>query len=150
MFSFLIRSLAGALVSTALVGATSAQSPSTNLAAKSSETFLFKVCNSRTFHAYVAVRFNSDGKNFVTHGWWPIRPRTCQDIADFRKGNFYVFAQSFDTNPIQVFVHGPQLVKICVVDRKNFTYIGTRNCNPSDLRDFSHLRVMKNTVSWNL
>jgi uncharacterized membrane protein len=112
--------------------------------------FLLKVCNTRTIIVILAVRYNVDGKNYVTHGWWQISPRTCQEIAHFRQGHFYMFAQSFDTNPIQVFVHGSDLAKFCVTLNSRFSYSDNKSCGAAERRDFSHLVVSTPTLTWNL
>jgi uncharacterized membrane protein len=143
------RSMAGAVALLQLTAA-HAQQPSTRISAAASATFNFKVCNLRTFIVSVAVKYNSDGANFITHGWWHIQPRTCQEISDFRQGDFYVFAQTFNLNPVQVFVVGSDLAKFCVIEKVNFTYSGTRTCNEAEYRDFSHLVVSTSTVTWNL
>ena len=144
--STLFRSITAAVL-LLQAAAAHAQQPTDQSA---SGTFHLKVCNSRNFIVYAAVKYNSDGSNYVTHGWWPIEPKHCFDIGDFRKGDFYVFAQTFDSNPVQVFVAGSDLVKLCVVMKVNFTYSGTRTCNATEYRDFSHLVVSNPTLTWTL
>jgi uncharacterized membrane protein len=144
-----LRLLGGAILLSQIPVAAAQQS--TNRApVVSSETFHFKICNSRVFTVYVAVKYNSDGSNYITHGWWPIEPKHCFDISDFRRGDFYVFAQTFDQNPVQVFVIGSDFAKVCIVEKHNFTFFGNRACNASEYRDFSHLVVQRSTLTWNL
>jgi uncharacterized membrane protein len=135
---------------TLLLVLTAASQPAGSGATEPADRFHFKVCNTKTFTIIVAVRFNSDGKNYVTHGWWQIEPLTCQEVADFRRGHFYMFAQSFNTNPIQVFVLGSDLARFCVTLSGSFSYSGTNTCDVADYRDFSHLVVSNPTLRWTL
>jgi len=130
------------------VKTSSSQSP--KLASSAfSETFLFTVCSQQDFPVIVAVKFNTDGSRFMTHGWWKIEPGTCQDIGDFRKGEFYFFAQTYRTNPIKVFVKGSDLVKLCV-KLENFTYFAMPACDSNELRDFSRALVSSDRLRWGL
>ena len=143
-FLKVVRSAAIALLFSQLMTA-----PLQRAAAAGSDTFHFKVCNTRIFSVFLAVRYNSDGVNYVTHGWWVIEPHTCQEISDFRTGDFYLFAQTFNKIPTQVFVVSSDTVKICV-EVGAFTYSGDRACGQADIRDFSHMVVSKPTVTWTL
>jgi len=111
--------------------------------------FHFKICNCRNAAVAAAVKYNADGTNFVTHGWWQIEANTCQDIADFRQGDFYMFAYGIASHTMQVFVGGPDTAKVCVNSAPApFTYTGTKTCAPSDQRDFTHIKVSKPAITW--
>jgi uncharacterized membrane protein len=139
------------MANVAVLGITSANSQSPKPAWSAfSETFLFRVCSQQDVPVFIAVRFNADGSNFMTHGWWIIERGTCQDIADFRKGEFYVYAQTYGTNPIKVFVTGSDLAKMCVKLPENFTYSAMPACDPGERRDFSRVFVTSDMFTWSL
>jgi len=62
-----LRLLVGAILLSQIPVAAAQQSTS-RTPAVSSETFHFKICNSRVFTVYAAVKYNSNGSNYVTHG----------------------------------------------------------------------------------
>jgi uncharacterized membrane protein len=110
--------------------------------------FHFRICNCRSAAVSAAVKYNSDGTNFATHGWWQIEANTCQDIADFRQGDFYMFAQSIVSGTLQVFTAGSDTAKFCVSSPANFTYFGTKTCAARDQRDFTHIKLSKPATTW--
>jgi uncharacterized membrane protein len=150
-----VSQLSPCLGAAAIVLAMTAPSePADSAATEPAGRFHFEVCNEKTFPIMVAVRYNSDGVNYITHGWWYIPPgppgRRCQSIAHFRNGDFYFYAQSFNTNPIRVFVVGSDLAQFCVTTTERFTYSGAKTCDASDRRDFSHLVISGSILTWTL
>jgi uncharacterized membrane protein len=111
-------------------------------------TFTFKVCNSKADIINVAY-VDANGDSRRVRGWWKVQPRSCKEIGKIKTGDFYFFAQTFNTNPIQVFVNGSKLTKFCI-EEKSFNLPANKTCKPEQKRDFSFARVTNDTLTWNL
>lgn len=124
--------------------------PERDLPPPSPAAFTFKVCNSKAFVINVAYVGAPVGGDRRIKGWLSVQPKSCREIGKFKTGDFHFFAQTFNTNPIQVFVNaGSKLSKFCVGE-KTFDFPPERACRSDQKRDFSLLHVTNDNLSWNL
>lgn len=113
-------------------------------------TFVFQVCNqNQPTSIWVAIVKHENGNDWTAEGWWEVQRGQCRDIGTFRRGHFYFFAQTFNTNPIRVFVQSADQRKFCVKNSR-FSQPSTTNCAASEQRDFSHVYVNGPRQNWNL
>lgn len=116
---------------------------------KPDDTFLFRVCNSRSYRVWVAIIYKTTNPEYTIRGWYEAHANQCTNIGRFKKGYFYFVGRTFQTNPIQVFLLPGKVRKYCV-EEKQFSHAYYKTCSPSSQQDFSEVNVSNNELTWNI
>jgi len=112
-----------------------------------SATFAFEVCNRSNLRASIAVLHYSDAlSDWLAEGWWSANSGSCTNIGNFKKGQFYYYANEYNGN-----AEWPGDFGSCVRFPGPFKdRVGSRRCSSNEHKLFSRASVSRDKFTVNL